>query len=182
MNYNSKTIADILFNNYEKSAKYLISNIYAFSHAYGETDFLVVNQSGFCYDIEIKISRADFKADFKKGKKHSILKDGVYRNSWKTAVLDPSGKKKWTMVPKHKEIKATQYPNRFYYAVPTGLIKVEELPEYAGLLYIDEIKGVTKIKEAPLLHKTKLNVEKLLCRKFYFRWMNAKSALEICKG
>ena len=42
--------------------------------------------------------------------------------------------------------------NRFFYVVPTGLIKNTELPKFAGLLYYS--KGYFEVsKIAPLLHK-----------------------------
>jgi hypothetical protein len=179
MKYTAKFIDKALHDKYFKSANYVVSNVYAFHNAYKETDFLVANHSGYCYDIEVKVTRADFKADFKKVKKHSILEFGTYQNSWRTGIKDASGKRK--MVAKYKDIKVKSYPNRFYFATPPGLITVDELPSYAGLLEVDELGKVTKVKEAKLLHKDKLNIEKLLCRKFYFRWMNVKNALEICK-
>ena len=185
MKFTSKFIDEALFDKYLKSAKYIVSNIYAFNSAYGETDFFVANSSGYCYDIEIKVTRADFKADFKKRRKHSILKSGTYRNNWETATqgpLDSNNRRTWLHVKKHKDIQAKQYPNRFYFAVPEGLISVDEVPDYAGLIYVDEYGNVSKVKEGKLLHKTKMNVEKLLCTKFYHRMLNAKNALEICKG
>lgn len=65
-----------------------------------------------------------------------------------------------------------QKPNYFYYAVPKGLINVEEIPEECGLLYIQ--KGyVSIIKSAPLLHKEKANIESLnLIDKFYYGMWN----------
>jgi len=180
MKHSAKTIIEALTRNYEKSAKYLVPNIYAFVHAYGETDFLVVNQKGFCYDIEVKISRADYLADFKKEKKHSILANAHYTLPYRYGTGKKS--KRSRFVEEGKPIFVKTRPNRFYYAVPTGLVTKQEVPAYAGLLYVDELGDVTKVKEAKLLHKNKLNIEKLLCRKFYFYWMNAKNDLEICKG
>ena len=52
-------------------------------------------------------------------------------------------------------------PNKFFYAVPAGLIKKEEVPEYAGLLYINEDLSVTKIKDGKFIHKDVLKPEKL---------------------
>lgn len=46
-------------------------------------------------------------------------------------------------------------PNYFYFVVPKGLINVDEVPEYAGLMYIDENGVFEIIKKSPLLHKTK---------------------------
>lgn len=172
MKYNSKTIDKALRGFYFSSAKYLVSNIYAFDKDYGETDLLIVRSGNeYIYDIEIKISRADFRADFKKEAKHSILKTGEYLRKTKYR------RKKIT-----KLTKTTNIPNRFYYAVPEGLITKEEVPSYAGLIYIGENGEVKKIKEAKLLHKKRLDVEKLLCRKLYFYWLNAEEKLERVKN
>lgn len=46
-------------------------------------------------------------------------------------------------------------PNKFFYAVPTGLISKEEVPDYAGLIYVDELGNCTKIKDGKFLHKDK---------------------------
>jgi len=58
---------------------------------------------------------------------------------------------------------------------------VDDVPEYAGLLYVTKDGMVTKVKESQILHKNKLNIEKMLCRKFYFYWKNAEDAIEIVK-
>jgi len=49
----------------------------------------------------------------------------------------------------------------FYYAVPYGLIKIEEVPKYAGLIYVDGNK-VDVIKKAPRLHNNKLEVSDII--------------------
>ena len=48
-------------------------------------------------------------------------------------------------------------PNYFNYVVPTGLITVEDLPEYAGLIYFNEDLSFDIIKKPKLLHKIKAN-------------------------
>jgi hypothetical protein len=63
-------------------------------------------------------------------------------------------------------------PNKFYFACPDGLIPLGMVPEYAGLIYIG--KGETIVKQAPFLHKHKLEVEKSLFQKIYWRWVNEK--------
>lgn len=61
-------------------------------------------------------------------------------------------------------------PHCFYYACPVGLIKISELPPYAGLLFIDEFENVTVIKKAPYLHKNKTDLTSRLLQKFYSLW------------
>lgn len=58
-------------------------------------------------------------------------------------------------------------PNKFYYAVPQDLIKKDEVPDYAGLIYIKEDGTKITIKNAPFLHKRQPDMTKLLLHKFY---------------
>lgn len=175
MKYTAKFIDEALRNYYDKQSKYMVSNIYAFDPYYGETDLLINKTSnGYTYDIEIKVSRGDFMADFKKVAKHSILESGHYFRVY------TRGKNKG-LLRSNKPTNAKQRPNRFYFAVPDGMVAPEEVPIYAGLLYIGSKGEITKIKESKLLHKTKLNIEKLLCRKFYFYWLNTRDKLKDVK-
>jgi translation initiation factor 1 (eIF-1/SUI1) len=60
-------------------------------------------------------------------------------------------------------------PNYFYYAVPDGMLEADEVPPYAGLIYIHEDKGFSIIREAPRLHTTKYTDGELnLGEKFYY--------------
>jgi len=66
-------------------------------------------------------------------------------------------------------------PNKIWYAVPEGLIKMEEIPEYAGLIYIGTTAKV--IKQAPFMHKTKHDLDKILLKKYYNLW-NYRTPME----
>ena len=179
MKQTAKTIDTALREFYDNQALYMVSNIYAFHVKYQETDLLIVKSNNkYCYDIEIKVTRGDFQADFKKTTKHTILEKGYYkRKNWSSEVVN--GKR--TKFAAGKPIPVSNRPNRFYYAVPEGLISVEDVPDYAGLLYITDKGQIIKVKEAKLIHKNKLNIEKMLCRKFYFYWKNTLDAVEIVK-
>jgi hypothetical protein len=61
-------------------------------------------------------------------------------------------------------------PNQFYYAVPKGLVKVQEIPKYAGLLTIDKDGQVDVLKRAPYMHKRKMDMDKTLLKKYYHLW------------
>lgn len=95
---------------------------------YFEADVLGVTLYRMVTEIEVKISLSDYKADFKKVAKHERLLYG-----------------------KHSDIRPI--PNLFLYACPDGLIK--EVPEYAGLLWINELGSVMVVKSAPKLHREK---------------------------
>lgn len=73
-------------------------------------------------------------------------------------------------------------PNYFYYAVPDGLITVDEVPEYAGLIYIIPDDGDYHFtwfriaKQAPKLHNVKYSDDDLkLGEKFYYNMLSWKN-------
>lgn len=117
-----------LFN----SHRYRFLNIYFFNPS-TESDFVSFYKSGYCQEVEVKTSVSDFKADFKK-KKHRIM-------------IDP---------PVCHPPFTPSIPNRFYFAVPEYLINVEDVPEYAGLIYLSST-STDIVKNAPLLHKIKID-------------------------
>lgn len=121
---------------FERSHIYQACNF--IGSGYAESDILAVTRSLMVTEIEIKISRSDFKADFKKKHKHYKMQNC-------------------------KEDGHFKVPNRFYYACPSDMISIEEVPTYAGLVYVSESGVVEIIKPAPLLHKRKAE-EKLMFR------------------
>lgn len=157
-------VLEALNNRYvsPSAVKYIINNLYVLG-AY-ESDFLCIRKSGYIDEIEVKVSRSDFKNDFKhKEKKHQIL-SGTY-------FLTEEEKKSY------KDVNDIYLkPNRFYYACPDGLLKPEEIPDYAGLIYIEDKYFPKIIKKAPLLHKNKIDLLRLnLEEKFYYamrKWKN----------
>jgi len=104
-----------------------------------ECDVISISKSDFIYEYEVKISRSDFKADFKKPK-HNLITEKKF--------VITENVKTWYLVP-----------NYFYFVVPENLISVEEIPEYAGLMYLNERGEFNIIKKAPLIHKTKATHE-----------------------
>lgn len=147
-----RTIQDLLNAKYVGNCKYKVPNIYVFKEDW-ESDFFVQKQNWYCYEFEIKISRSDFFADFKKTTKHDILKNGRYFST------------NWH---EHK-----YRPNKLYYVVPYNMISLDEVPIYAGLMYVVDGMIITA-KEAPFIHKEKLRFEDKLCHKFYHYWMDSK--------
>lgn len=108
-----------------------------------ECDVISISKSNYIYEYEIKISRSDFRADFNKDK-HKLM---LERKGTKTRMIKENNTK----------VKDTLYLtcNYFNFVVPTGLVTIEEVPEYAGLIYMDENLNFEIIKKAPLLHKEK---------------------------
>jgi len=169
----SKEIDKALRSHFQNNSRYMVSNVYPFDSYYKEIDFLVVKENGIILDIEIKVTRADFKAYFKK-KKHEILRNGYITLNHFSARTETTGLVRYEAGEKIN----IDTPNRFYFCVPENLISVDDplLPDYAGLLYVTEFGGIRKIKEAKLLHKEKKlkEIESVLCRKFYYSYLTLK--------
>jgi len=100
-----------------------------------ECDVISVSKSDYIYEYEIKISRADYKKDFIK-EKHSQMISENHTKIVKGEMMYLS-------------------PNYFNFITPRGLISLEEVPEYAGLIYINEDLTFDIIKKPLLLHKNK---------------------------
>jgi hypothetical protein len=153
--YSEHSIQQALRYNFlsPSSVKYFTENLNVYSW---ESDVLKFTNSGYAYEFEIKISKADFKNDFKnKKKKHALLENKEDVNK----------------------------PNYFYYVVPEGLVTEDEVPEYAGLIYVyatiigngRPYYSFNEVKKAPKLHTEKMDVEKLkLVDKFYYNYIHWK--------
>ena len=176
-------------NYFFASYKYKADGLYVFSW---ESDKLIWTKSGYIYEFEIKISRSDFKNDFKhKKEKHIVLASTIDRDKAKEIQMSLFEQKEqenrhWSremLESRYGDIdamvKGKRMPNYFYYAVPTGMLEPDEVPPYAGLIYIDSEYRYVKqsyriVKEAPQLHKTKYTDAELnLGEKFYYNWQTA---------
>lgn len=112
-----------------------------FYHLYYEMDVLRLMPSGLIVEYEIKISRSDYFNDFKKS----------HRN-YKSSEDKPD------IILKHDWMKTGKGPNRFFFVTPKGLIKLSELPDYAGLIEFNESKDhqwFSLIRNSKVTHKNK---------------------------
>lgn len=133
--------------------KYEVTNLYVYNW---ESDYLTLTRNGYVYEVEIKISKADFKNDTK----HKVNKHALLENVSKSEKC------------------IVGCPNYFYYAVPEDLIKPEEVPEYAGLIYVQPW-GVKIVKESAKFNKEKQTPESLgLIDKFYFNYQTYQRKYE----
>lgn len=174
--------------------KYNVDGLFVFNW---ESDKLIWTKSGYIYEFEIKVSRADFRNDFKHKKdKHVILSSGMTGEKYLPLFWEYFEKNKhlfptleiWEAHCRkfNKEYFVDNYrkPNYFYYAVPEGLIQPEEVPEYAGLIYIlkecrYERSAYVMVKRAPCLHKQKYKDEELmLAEKFWYNWQSDRQRRE----
>lgn len=175
----------------ENSVRYFMDNLFVFRW---ESDKLIETKTGYIYEFEIKISKADFKNDFKnKVDKHAILgwkNDGgqVYLPSFleRCEEMEERAKNSPRSIytigyrqsnEKFFRIERFKRPNKFYYAVPEGLIEPEEVPTYAGLIWVTNKGGLIEKKKAPYIHKDKYNDAELkLGEKFYYHMVDWKRA------
>ena len=168
--------------------EFQLENSYVFDW---ESDFFCVSRSGYAYELEVKVSRSDFFADFKKQEKHRILqaeKPFVQRGYKQyNSYLESNSRtyKKWftgkdfgeTRKHLRTNIKII-FPNlcrphKFVYVVPKGLIEKDEVPEYAGLMYSGNT--LRYIKQPPFLHKDKIEkLNETLLYKFYWAYRKIK--------
>ncbi len=133
---------------------------------YHEADvFMVAKSNLLVTEIEVKISLSNFKADFKKTFKHKRLSE-VRTNVY--------GQLNWIL------------PSWFYYACPYGLIPLDLIPDYAGLIYVKEDGSIEYQKGAPKLHKTQIRMNALMGlienltahRIFGCQWMTHQTRLQ----
>lgn len=165
------------------SWKYNVDGLYVFEW---ESDKLIWTKAGYIYEFEIKISRADFRNDFKHKKdKHIILQGPTAGEQLMPRFYESYewNKRNYASIEDYKaRLKPTdgyyianhKKPNFFYYAVPEGMIRPDEVPEYAGLVYVPETLGSLRIvRKAPQLHKEKYKDSELnLGEKFYYNWQS----------
>ena len=177
---------------------YVLTNSFIFGW---ESDYFGITKgTGYAYEIEVKISKSDFRADFKnKTEKHRCLSMADREiitipkqeaTKWgptgeKAESIDRLGNKRYQdtfdNIPQgycQLTIKKNFIPNRFYYAVPAELVDGirDILPKYAGLISIDGY-NIKEVKQAPLLHKRMLLPElaPILLDKFYYGYINKRN-------
>ncbi len=166
----SEYIYQVLRGKYHwRQNRYVVENCFVFDN--WELDFFVVTKAGLGVEYEVKVSRSDFFADMKKEAKHLTLSTRRMYGTYQ----EREGKR---LVKKIRELDIPiKMPNRFYYVVPMDLIKLEEIPEYAGLMYVSNYQLI-EVKKAPMLHKEKLDYKMFLTDKFYYYWQKSISELK----
>ena len=76
MNYPEQQMLKILNRDLLSNPMYVINNLHIYDW---ESDFLAITRSLYAYEVEVKMSKQDFFNDFKKDKKHKVLKDGIIK-------------------------------------------------------------------------------------------------------
>lgn len=126
-----------------------------------ECDLWAVTEAGFATEFEVKLTRADFRKDASKIEKLNWSE----RRSGKTPEL------------KHAKLQLADArgPSRFFYVTPQGLLKPEDIPEWAGHIEIVAHRGRLKpvvTKPAPALHRERVphNTIEHCKSVFYYRF------------
>lgn len=94
-----------------------------------ECDVFEITEAGFFREYEVKVSRSDFMADRKKRK--------TAYSQWSPGMAFTG-----TRLSKHDLLTAAdpRGPQRFWYVTPAGLLKLDELPLWAGLIEFGKSK------------------------------------------
>lgn len=158
-------IINILANSHTNQSRYEIQLPNCYYQHDSEADLFAIRKSGFCDEFEVKISRSDFLADAKKVVQYRQPVSGEYGYLKERA---PYNKPKLDALSSG-ELKI----NYFWYVVPEGLITIEEVPTFAGLIQICVgLKGkkyLETLQTPKRLHKNKLSDE--------FKYKTAKKAV-----
>lgn len=128
-----------------------------------ECDLLKLTKAGFTYEYEIKISKSDFKADALKKQKY-IKENGVWEINPQT---------------KHEATAEGKRVNYFSYIVPKDMVAINDIPEWAGLIYVEksEFKGkfyvrLREVRKPRRLSPNKATAEDIEClyKSIYYRF------------
>lgn len=159
---------------------YQLRNVFVFAW---ESDYFgITKNTNYVYEVEVKISVADFKNDGKHKKEKfrhfqfadqemvTIPKPEQVISGWHIPLDQRKGLGICPLIYRRNKL-----PNRFYYIVPDTISdKVKPLiPKYAGLLKINEYGHISQVKPAKFLHKRVLlsdrDFMKVLLDKYYYK-------------
>jgi len=130
-----------------------------------ECDVFSITNTRFFIEHEIKLTKADFRADAKKSREigewvhHQWVGETVYKHD-----LLAEGNE-WA-------------PARFWYVTPEGLLDDSDIPKWAGLKEFRANRhnwyDLVVRKKAPLIHKGKVKTEvrEKIATTFYYRFHN----------
>lgn len=113
-----------------------------------ECDIIGVRESGYVDEIEVKISKSDFKEDFKKkirvDKNHCLAEEST------------DMKTRGYFMNKHRAIQNSESPINYYWMIfPEGVVSLDEVPEEYGVMYVNDKKRLSVARQAKRLHNRK---------------------------
>lgn len=136
-----------------------------------ECDVFSLTKAGMMVEHEIKLTVGDFKADAKKERERKESTGPAWheykmvqeKKHDRLALADPHG------------------PTRFFYVVPNELLKPEDVPVWAGLIYFRSPRRTFEtVKKAPKLHTQPVPeaVSKHALGVLYWRYWHLRTALK----
>lgn len=142
-----------------------------------ECDLYAIRKSGLCDEIEIKVSRADFLKD---SKKHVAYRRGTreeYKGLQSLSETDKVNAPRPWLKPKHECLSEGLLSNYYWYVVKEGIATIDEVPEWAGFVTVDDDGRIRVHRSAKRLHKEKLSLEDCYktAKKMYYRYWNLLS-------
>ncbi len=93
-----------------------------------ESDIISVTRSGLIHELEIKCSRQDF--------------------------LNDKNKRKWKVINSGN---SKLIPNYYWYILPQQFVYSKEIPDFAGIVFVNSFNEVKEIKKPKLLHNCKID-------------------------
>ena len=130
-----------------------------------ECDLAHVTKAGYLVEYEVKLTPADFRADAKKRQRNRYGYQGTRFNE-----LEPGYK---------LDLLASGCPRgpcRFWYVMPRQMVALEQIPEWAGVIWVDQPKSrathsgrlapwgvrwlwLQSVRKPRQLHRTKVDQE-----------------------
>lgn len=165
---------------WRKSHDSIAPNVYLYEW---ESDMFSVTKAGYAHEYEIKISLSDFRADLDKTARHEILTTGtsaVRLNVYEQRCYElyKDFKPHW-IHQRIEDLKKPQArPNYFWYVCPWEVIPVDQVPPYAGLVWLHTHGHFETMKDAPQLHKEKVTdaIIKKVDVSFRFKYWRQRTA------
>lgn len=153
-----------------------------------EADAFAIRRSGICDEFEIKLSRADFLNDAKKivqwrdceywSRTIPESKNGKIDTEWMNETRKLSCKEKKKLVAPWQKLKynalqdGDMAANYFWYVVKSGIAHIDEFPEFAGVIFVNEYGDFNRVRMPKKLHKNKIEPEEKyrLAKKLAYRF------------
>lgn len=140
-----------------------------------ECDLLKVTKADIMTEYEVKVSRADFFKDFDKHWMTYDFSKSDYRNN---AIKNT----------KHNKIMSGDRVNKFFFVVPEGLVKPDEVPKGLGLIYAKEMGHFIRFEtiKMPKMLSKEIKVSQFMYRHIaqmlMYRLANAKQQYKSYKA
>lgn len=135
-------------------------------HDFWEADLLSLTKTYFLHEFEIKTTRSDWAKE-----KRLIENQSDEGCKFRRATV---------LLNQHnRNDDCGNSPNYFWLCAPSGVIKEDEIPEYAGLIEVYEFRKKQRImvkKNAPRLHNGKASDKVMfsMMRSLNFKFWNTK--------